>query len=378
MNQFDSRTVVLLCGIMSGLMSLVLFSLKRSYPQSIRGLGDWAGGLLLLCFAGVLAAMRGLLPETLTLSAVTSFYFLGLYWLLYGTEQFLQRPTPVIPWLTAIGILVALHVWFTNGQPSLVGKLIVINVGGILIFGAHAYLVSRFQQKGLGKWLTFGALISCVGLQILRLVTLFVDPTELDFLGQTFINQFYTVGFSFSVLLFSIGVLLMASEQLRDQLEQLATRDSLTQAFTRRHWNDLSEGEFLRCKRSGRYLAVLALDLDHFKAINDTHGHQMGDTVLKNFVKRVNAHLRHSDHLGRFGGEEFLLMLPDTTLDQALQVADRIRMDLAKTTGSPVCTVSIGVTTSDGRDRSVEAILARADAAMYRAKANGRNRIESA
>ena len=378
MNQFDPRTVVMLCGVMSGLMSLVLFSLQRSYPQSIRGLGDWSGGLFLIFWAGVLAALRDFLPEFMTVTVVTFCYFLGLYWLLYGTERFLGRPHATLQWLWGVLALGGAHMWFTYGHPSLLGKLVVVNLGGILIFGVHAYLISRFQRKSLGKWLTFAALITSLSLQVLRLLALPIDPSELDFLNHTFINQFYMVGFAFSVLLFSIGTVLMASEQLRDQLELLATRDSLTNAFTRRHWNSLCEAEFLRSKRSGRSFAVLALDLDHFKAINDNHGHQMGDTVLKNFVTQVNAHLRHSDQLGRFGGEEFFLMLPDTTLDQAVLVAERIRADLGRTNEVPFCTVSIGVTTSDGRDQSMAAILARADVAMYRAKSNGRNRVEVA
>lgn len=375
---FDPRTVVLLCGIMSGLMSLVLFSLKRSYPPSIRGLADWGAGLLVLFFAGSFAAFRNFLPPFLTISVATFLYFIGLYWLLYGTEKFLNRTSKPVAWILALLAMSLVHIWFTFGSPSLVGMVMVVNTTGLMVFSAHSRLVSKFQPKGLGKWLSFGALISCVGLQIFRLIALAIAPQELDFLGQTFVNQFYLTGFAFSVLLFSMGAVLMASEKLREQLELLATRDSLTNALTRRHWNSLCEAEFLSAKRSGRSFAVMALDLDHFKAINDNHGHQAGDTVLKNFVGRVNAHLRHSDQLGRFGGEEFLLMLPDTSLEQAMQVAERIRADLARTEKGPFCTVSIGVTASEGRDPSVETILARADEAMYRAKSNGRNRIETA
>lgn len=377
MNLFDTRTVFLLCGIMGGMMSLILFSLKRSYPPSIKGLGDWAGGLFLMFLAGATTAGRGIFPDFLAVSLANLFFFLGLYWTLYGTEQFLGRRSNPAPWLLFILAVCGIHVWFTFGHSSLIGRIVIVNLGGMVLLLAQAYLISWYQQDGFGKWLTFGTLVAGAGLQAMRLVVLMLVPHDLDIMAQSATNQFYTVGFAFSLLLYAIGTILMSSEHLRAQFEQLATRDSLTHAFTRRHWNSLCEGELLRCKRSGRSMAVLALDLDHFKAVNDNHGHQAGDVVLKNFVAHVNAHLRQSDHLGRFGGEEFLLLLPETSLEQATQVAERIRTDLARSAASPSCTVSIGVTTSDGRDSTVEAILARADAAMYRAKAGGRNRVET-
>ena len=377
MNLFDTRTVFLLCGIMGGMMSLILFSLKKSYPPTIKGLGDWSGGLFLMFLAGCATAGRGVFPDFLAISLANLFFFLGLYWTLYGTERFLGRPSHPVPWLVFVAAVCSVHVWFTFGQSSLMARILLVNLGGMVVLGAQAYLVSRYQQDGFGKWLTFGTLVAGAGLQAMRLLVLVLVPHDLDIMAQSATNQFYTVGFAFSLLLYAIGTVLMSSEHLRAQFELLATRDSLTNAFTRRHWNTLCEGELLRCKRSGRSMAVLALDLDHFKAINDSHGHQAGDTVLKNFVAHVNAHLRQSDHLGRFGGEEFLLLLPDTSLEQATQVAERIRADLARSATAPSCTVSIGVTTSDGRDAMVEAILARADAAMYRAKASGRNRVET-
>ena len=198
-----------------------------------------------------------------------------------------------------------------------------------------------------------------------------------NIMGSSPIHQVYAMGFAVSILLYSIGLILMATDMLRAELELLATRDSLTDALTRRHWNTLCESELERCKRTGRSMAILALDLDHFKAVNDTHGHQAGDKVLVDFVTRINAVLRQIDRLGRFGGEEFVLLLPETSLEQALGVAERIRSDLANATVTPSCTVSIGVTTNTEPGDTVESMTARADAAMYRAKEGGRNRVET-
>jgi diguanylate cyclase (GGDEF)-like protein len=124
-------------------------------------------------------------------------------------------------------------------------------------------------------------------------------------------------------------------------------------------------------------MALLLIDLDHFKVVNDTYGHQGGDQALISFVNEVNALLRQPDLLGRLGGEEFLVLLPETTRDEAIAVAERIRETCARERPGPTCTTSIGVTTNLSVSDTMDTLLARADAAMYRAKHNGRNRVEA-
>lgn len=124
-------------------------------------------------------------------------------------------------------------------------------------------------------------------------------------------------------------------------------------------------------------MSLLLMDLDHFKAINDSYGHQSGDKALMEFVSRVRTLLRRSDQLGRFGGEEFVL-LPETTLDVALLVAERIRTMIDQSTTEPHYTVSIGVTTNQLANDNLDTLLARADSALYRAKDQGRNRVAAA
>lgn len=125
-------------------------------------------------------------------------------------------------------------------------------------------------------------------------------------------------------------------------------------------------------------MSLLLMNLDHFKAINDSYGHQSGDKALMEFVSRVRTLLRRSDQLGRFGGEEFVLLLPETTLDVALLVAERIRTMIDQSTTEPHYTVSIGVTTNQLANDNLDTLLARADSALYRAKDQGRNRVAAA
>lgn len=183
--------------------------------------------------------------------------------------------------------------------------------------------------------------------------------------------------FGFSVLLVSIGVLLMASERLRLEFEHIASHDTLTGALSRRALLECCQHELERCRRYGRPAALLMLDIDHFKAVNDRHGHLVGDRVLREVVDAVRQALRQADRIGRYGGEEFVVLLPETDRPAALAVAERMRLAVARRRGAPACTTSIGLSCLQAEDAGTDALLARADAALYRAKAQGRNRVEA-
>jgi len=144
----------------------------------------------------------------------------------------------------------------------------------------------------------------------------------------------------------------------------------------------VARNELARCRRFGLTLAVLLLDLDYFKAINDTYGHATGDAALRAFVATATAQLRARDTLGRYGGEEFLVVLPATPCEDARATAERLRAAVAGTTleagGHRLrVTTSIGVAEAAGND-GIDAVLARADTALYQAKAQGRNRTAAA
>ena len=380
MSDIDPRTILLLTGIMGGLMSLVLYALKRNYPASIKGLGDWSAALLLLFMGGMLVAGRGKLPNFVSVSVSSFLLSCGLYLAYVGTQRFFGAKPRVAPWMTVITGVALVQVWFTLVEPSYHMRLILTTVVTAVLSGVHAWLVFRQGSITFARGLAVSVLIFLLTAQVMRLVTSFSMPfpTNAAFLDKSPIQLIYVTSFAFSILLFSISTVLMATDRLRIELEHLANHDSLTNALTRRNLDDACRSELERCRRHGRSMALLMMDLDHFKAINDRYGHQTGDRVLTTFVAKVNALLRGPDQLGRFGGEEFVALLPDTALDEALLVAERIRDACALADQAPACTVSIGVTTNQRDDDSVDTLLARADTALYRAKANGRNRVETA
>jgi diguanylate cyclase len=166
------------------------------------------------------------------------------------------------------------------------------------------------------------------------------------------------------------------------RIEELAELDELTGTFNRRCIMRMLDEEISRAHRTKAPCSIALIDLDWFKRVNDTYGHPTGDEVLRTFAITLFANIRNFDRFGRFGGEEFLLVLPDTALDTAARTLNRLRVivaDLDWSAFSPGMrvTVSAGVTMLRP-DETADTFLARADGALYEAKAQGRNQIASA
>lgn len=178
-----------------------------------------------------------------------------------------------------------------------------------------------------------------------------------------------------SILAKQIGVSLERA-RLFQEVQSLALTDPLTGLHNRRNIFELGRIEFSRALRMSRSFCCMMLDLDHFKQINDNYGHQAGDQVLHEFAQRCEASVREVDLVGRYGGEELVIFLPETDLTTAKQVAERLRKSIAETPIYEISvTVSIGVAAKDGNTMDLETLIARADQAMYIAKHKGRNRI---
>jgi len=174
--------------------------------------------------------------------------------------------------------------------------------------------------------------------------------------------------------------LLDKQAQLTKKLENLANTDPLTGVWNRRYFLNLCEREINRAYRYNRFFSLLILDLDHFKQINDIYGHAVGDEVLIAITIIVQSSIRKIDLLGRFGGEEFVVLLPETTLNVAVDMAEIIRNNLEKKVilAEEIevrVTVSIGVSTYQLEDQNIDVVLQRADQALYQAKNQGRNRV---
>ena len=371
----DPKTILLMAGALGAVMSTVLFLLKRNYPPSIRGVELWAVSLAMTFVAGSLFATTGLLPAVVSTTVPSLMVFFAPFVALLGTRRFFGESGRIYPWLILILTAAGTSIWFTYVKPDY-GVRVQLSSFVVTALGiAHIELVWRKAGQTLAGRIALGVLVCGGAIQLMRFVTASLYPAGDNVMDASAQNVTYLAAFAFVIVLMAISQVLLATERLRSELEHAASHDSLTDAFTRRYMKEALQRELARCLRHNRYMSVLLLDIDHFKKVNDTLGHQEGDRVLTDLVANIKALLRGADLLGRFGGEEFVVLLPETPVDVAQMVAERVRAAMSSW-GGP--TVSIGVTASIAVGDTVDALLARADTAMYRAKTKGRNRVEVA
>jgi diguanylate cyclase (GGDEF)-like protein len=203
---------------------------------------------------------------------------------------------------------------------------------------------------------------------------------EIDLARDSGMANIYLGIANFMALMLTVAFMTMATRRLQTILEERSTHDPLTGVLNRRGFAMFYEYKRMQMRRAGKPVTLMAIDLDHFKAVNDRHGHLVGDKVLVHVARAIRQALRESDDVARFGGEEFIVLLPDSDEHNAVLAAQRIRDTLRKGADAqlPMCTVSIGVGCHLSEDESLDALLARTDAALYRAKQNGRDRVELA
>jgi diguanylate cyclase (GGDEF)-like protein len=375
---FDPRTIIGMASVMSLLLAGVIFFLRRIYPANIHGLLQWAIAPALSLVSTALFAARGFIPDLISsaggnitlLAAAMSFYL--------GSQRFYDLAPSYRLCAAVLALAAPAFVWFVSVDPRFGVRVVLITLLMAAILLVHARLLLTTGKSNAFSRATGYLLILQSVLLLLRMLDALRGSDTTGLLDPSGAQVAYLMGYVFTFMLMTFGLILMAAERMRVEFEHLATHDSLTLALTRRAWLESCTRELERCRRHGHSMAVVMMDLDHFKGINDTHGHQVGDQVLLDFSKRVRQQLREADSMGRFGGEEFVLLLPETSPEDALKVAQRIRASRRQSPTVPLCTVSIGIATYEHDTDTVNHLLARADEALYRAKDLGRNRVETA
>lgn len=382
-----SPTLVIVAAILSALVTVVLYAVWH-FNRHIPGLRLWMQSFLCGSVYCINLLMRDQLPWALWLSVILTQGSLALaaYLCFLGGRAYMGR-APLPHWRAACALagLLVLSVYFTEVQPNLGARFVLSGlVAGVLfLLTAHTMARGGFHKAPL-RYL-FAGVVGVHGVCVLLRPLLFklvlpdgmVDP---DLGVVVMLSQFVVLEAMLALVLTAFGVLMLTNEFTTSELRHLAEVDPLTNVFNRRAFLTLLDKAISNAQRTQTALPVLVMDLDHFKKINDTWGHRAGDDVLRHFVVLANRCLRKEDVIGRLGGEEFAIFLPNAGAGGAIAVAERLRALVEAhpvVTGqcSIALTVSVGVTLCSGGE-TADTALQRADEAMYLAKERGRNRVE--
>ena len=375
----DIRTLVLIyVGINIGqtVVLVYLWRVQQSYPPA----KDWALGSLMFATGLFLFALRNQVPVVLSEIVSNLFLLPGLMLFNFGIVKATGRKPPFRLGLALCAVAIVFLAWFASGAPNYPAGVLTQNLVFVTfdLYTAYACLKAKTTKGNF----TF----RFIGILFLVLVAACIWRVAGGVFGLTFSfsptlpRLFWIATSLISFPMITVLLTLHTSQRLQEEIQAQARRDTLTDAYNRRAFIEFADKEWERSTRHGYPLSILSVDIDHFKNFNDQHGHQTGDIALVQVSKFAQAALRSNDIWCRYGGEEFIALLPNTGIDQAMLVAERLRQSVENTTipsphGPLNVSVSIGVAERSSSHANLSEVLAISDAALYKAKAAGRNRV---
>lgn len=383
----DPRTLVACLAVSMCLFGASVYVVAKAYPDHLRrGANLWAGACLTQALGWILIGLRDLIPDVASI-VVGNTALMASGALMYHAVTALKRERirPALVYAPAACVLVA-FTYLGLVAPNFVARTILVALLGAFQMGACARVLLDGSRRTVlvTDRLMGAAFLVCAATLAVRAFDSFGGAGQ-DSTGIFQVGILQQASFMLifaSIYLLSFGFLLMSNETLNLELVRLATLDSLTERYNRRTIDELGRREAERSRRGRSPLSIALLDLDHFKRINDTYGHPVGDAALRHVVDVVDSVVRAPDLVGRYGGEEFLVILPNTSEPAAVGVAERLREAIEQSVlvidGARVTlTVSIGVA-SLARESDFDALIRATDEALYAAKAQGRNRVAAA
>lgn len=383
----DLATLSMLGAMQALLLAPLLLAATRVYTGRARtSLRIWGTVLLLQAFGWALLSLRGEISDWLSIVLANAVLIISYAESARALRLLLQVPQRRVLLITigVAGWLVT--TWYWWAQPDFEMRVYTMAV----VAGSYLALLvwplrNAFRPGGSSaqRAMLLVLLGVCVT-WLLRLAELVFSPAlEEGLLSATpanVLNLFYS---AVEPVLASIGFLLMYNESAQAELKRLARTDPLTGTLNRLALDEEAGRLFRRPAGSAHECAALMIDVDHFKVINDRYGHAGGDLALMALAGRIDQHRRAGDVLGRVGGEEFLMLLPDTGLNEATLVAEGLRtavetMRLELDPEPQTVTISVGVAVRESSDLQFSTLIRRADRALYNAKHAGRNRVATA
>ncbi len=380
--QLDLRTMMVVIAAMTFLFAGLL-ELAGLHAGSVRGIRLWALASLSISI-GLSVAIVPLSPADnhgWALVVGASFLALGGGLQYVGIQAFKsQRCDWRVPVLVT-ALVSAQTLWFAVISPNIDARAVANSLMLALINAACAralFVPVRPPLRTAYRFTGFSFAALAVVFLLRSLIIVLLPDQSYGLYANVPINPATFFAASMTQLCVTFGFVLMLNYRLAGDLHDLASRDPLTGALNRRGLEDAAERVQSRCIRNKTPLAVMMIDVDHFKSINDRYGHQAGDEVLQQLTNVVQAAIRTEDYFARYGGEEFCVLLPDAGENEAMLMAERLRAQYAamqmKIDGDLLTsTISIGVADSRTVGLAFGALVLAGDQALYRAKQQGRN-----
>lgn len=381
----DPRTLLVVATLLMLLNGAVLGFMHRALSTDIQSSAkDWRIGTLILASGSVLLALEDKLPGSFLLIAGNGCLMLGLalYW--RSVRRF--EAVPDSSWIFTPAVLGVIGIfWFAAITPSFSVRVLVATLAWIApLIGAGWLLVKpRAEQRFISRSVLAAIMGLVIATMLLRALYFLTHPYR----AASILDSGDLVSGTTPFLLCLLPVigttcfLMMCSERAQLLWQTAAATDFLTGLPNRRTISATAKARIDAARRLGIGLVIAIIDIDHFKSINDRFGHEAGDRALQHVADVLSKNCRSANMVGRIGGEEFVVLIEGSSLQQALVAAERLRvaLELAPVVinGEPLTlTVSIGLSELLSTDLDFSTILGRADGAMYKAKENGRNRVE--
>ena len=380
----DGRSLLAVVAALCVVFSLVVLALERRIRQPMPGLRMWAVANLLLGFAAAAHMLQGVVPIWMPAIVGNWAMLIGRTTSVVALRQFDRRPVPVhtLSAVCAVLMLAVASTVFVSPDPRLRAMVMVAGMAALAVWGVFSLAVSAppsvsraMTMVGLGGW-------AVANLVRLWMVAHLADGNAVLNLNAPHVAAYLGALVIMDVLC-NVGFVLLITDRMHDWVLQLARTDHLTGALSRGALYTQAARDLQRARRQHSFTAAFIVDIDHFKCINDECGHAAGDAVLRHVAQHGQQVLRCTDLFGRYGGDEFVAVLPDTDLLTAAAIAERLRISVCEPApglpaGSPPVTVSIGVAAVAGGCEGIDDLIAQADHALYNAKHAGRNRTRVA
>lgn len=372
---------VLSVTIFSAIMSTAVLGSLLS--TAIPGVRRWFAASVMAIAALILLLLQGIGPRWLTILVANQVLAVAMLVILQGCRQFAGlRPERVAEYASLLTLLAGMAYW-TYAVPDLAARIVIVSLFYTYAYIAVGWTVHAARPLSRSRYaywfVTIGAGLGAVGHLGRGLVYGLGWAQQTELLQSTPVNIAFLALGVLALPWLSIGMVLLVHDRLAHRLERLANLDELTGILARRAFLAQADAAVRAATRTRRPLVLAIVDIDHFKHVNDSRGHAAGDRVLAHFTGVIASNLRAGDGFGRLGGEEFAILCPDTSMPEAMALLNRLRGRMAGDE-SALAAGKLKVTFSAGVDQyrpgeTLSSLMARADAALYTAKAMGRDRV---